>query len=55
MMDLRFKPQYMARHVEVERTVATPEDRTLVAETGNVVRLQDPNAPNGVPASKARL
>ena len=45
LMDLRMQPQYMARHVELERAPATSQDRAMSALAGNVVPLQDPEAP----------
>jgi hypothetical protein len=50
LMDLRMRPQYTAHLVEVERAPATSQDRTAAPAGGNVVPLQDPEAP----ASKAR-
>ncbi len=55
LMDLRMRPQYMARHVEVERAPAVAGDRTPAEARSNVVLLQDPDAPAAAPASKARL
>ena len=55
LMDLRMQPQYMAHHVELERTPAVAGDRTPVTAGGNVVLLQDPDAPDAVSTSKARL
>jgi hypothetical protein len=46
LMDLRMRPQYAAHHVEVERTPA--------AAANNVVPLQDPESPVGVPGTRAR-
>ncbi len=45
LMDLRMRPQYMAHHVEVERTPAGAGDRTPIQAGSNVVLLQDPDAP----------
>ena len=45
LMDLRMRPQYMAHHVEVERAPATSQERTMSTLGGNVVPLQDPDAP----------
>ena len=45
LMDLRMRPQYMAHHVEMERAPATSQDRAMSAFGGNVVPLQDPEAP----------
>jgi hypothetical protein len=54
LMDARFTPSYMSRHMPVALTPETPARHDAVARESNVVPLQDPDAPSGTPSARAR-
>ncbi len=54
LMDARFTPSYMARHVPVALTPATTARHDTLARGSNVVPLQDPDAPSGETPARAR-